>query len=734
MNFYFERFYGESDTVQEKQNKKILVSMISLSSVLTLFSVVAAGETFVAVMVNAAAGVISIAVLIKWFVTKRQTEIDRTACIFLYLFLILFADLICISEMREPLWPLAVLLVDAVLLCRMRSEIGIVIVVLVTVYLIVSSFERAIRFGFYDIVGTKMRDLRECFSVTPEEIAATPCKQGVWYSMSLAIVYIGVFLVDFYCTRSFAEGMHREKAKLESSISLAESVVSDLVRFDLDEAGQRIDMESITPLTETLSQLLRNLHQYRPYLPDSLFAEEVNLDIVLPPSGPSAAILFTDIKSSTAMWEAAPDAMKKALKTHNNIIRSCVLAFRGYEVKTIGDSFMVAFEALADGCAFAMDVQERLAEATWPSDLKLPPSMESQGWKGITIRIGLHYGEVETEVGEVSGRTDYFGRTVNRAARLESVCVPGGVAIDYSLLDQVVLEVSWYHTRISRTLKGIDEHPISIAVLLKHKDSVSDFLGSPSPGEALLHCRGIPKLEGMAQRKCATTCTARIEPRESGTDYELGINIALGKAILCTEMSEGSIVTLLSSSITIGWNTARVSSSHVENGLRFVSLMHANFSSSSEVFIGLSSSAVHCGRVGTRDQRFVTVFGSCVNLCGLLSQASYDIRAFALTTTTEQSPRYPFQRPIDCWNDRVEGPLLVCELHVERLKGNSSLNSSINRINDFSIVEEWGWSDDYWEAFHRRDWKAIDARTLRGDLILKKVAEMIQMGKSLRSV
>ena len=634
--------------------------------------------------------------------------------------------------MRDPIWPAAVLIVDVILTCRMKNGLGKTVVISVTVYLFIVAIERASRFGLYDLVGKKMRGFRGCFSATPEEIAATPCKQDITSSLSFSVFYIGVFLIDFYCTRSFAEGMHREKAKLESSISLAESVVSDLVRFDLDEAGQRIDMESITPLTETLSQLLRNLHQYRPYLPDSLFAEEVRYsDQALPPSGPSAAILFTDIKSSTAMWEAAPDAMKKALKTHNNIIRSCVLAFRGYEVKTIGDSFMVAFEALADGCAFAMEVQERLAEATWPSDLKLPPSMESQGWKGITIRIGLHYGEVETEVGEVSGRTDYFGRTVNRAARLESVCSPGGVAIDCSLLDQVELSEGWHATRISKTLKGIDEQPVSIAILVKRifLDSISDM---SSVTDSIVRCSSNKVALELVQKKGATTCTVRLECQIEEEGFELRINNALGKAILCTEMSEGSIVTLLSSSITIGWNTARVSSSHVENGLRFVSLMHANFSSSSEVFIGLSSSAVHCGRVGTRDQRFVTVFGSCVNLCGLLSQASYDIGAFALTTTTEQSPRYPFQRPIDCWNDRVEGPLLVCELHVEGLKEQFTAYSSIIRDCVDEPIVEWGWSDDYWDAFHRRDWEAIDDVRSKEDLILKKVTEMFRKGKSLR--
>ena len=82
-------------------------------------------------------------------------------------------------------------------------------------------------------------------------------------------------------------------------------------------------------------------------------------------SAQPVAIAFTDIQSSTALWAECPAEMSAALDLHNTIIRQCIAAHKGYEVKTIGDSFMVAFTSPSDAACFSIAVQQDLFAADW---------------------------------------------------------------------------------------------------------------------------------------------------------------------------------------------------------------------------------------------------------------------------------------------------------------------------------------------------------------------------------
>jgi len=76
-----------------------------------------------------------------------------------------------------------------------------------------------------------------------------------------------------------------------------------------------------------------------------------------PPSG-NVTILFTDIENSTLTTRALgdPEYKKKILDPHFRYIRECIATHQGFEVKTIGDSFMVVFERAdsAINCAVAV--------------------------------------------------------------------------------------------------------------------------------------------------------------------------------------------------------------------------------------------------------------------------------------------------------------------------------------------------------------------------------------------
>ena len=65
------------------------------------------------------------------------------------------------------------------------------------------------------------------------------------------------------------------------------------------------------------------------------------------PKDPSAkvAVLFTDIQSSTTLWATVPQEMGEALDMHHREIRQLIKKYKCYEVKTIGDSFMVVSQS-----------------------------------------------------------------------------------------------------------------------------------------------------------------------------------------------------------------------------------------------------------------------------------------------------------------------------------------------------------------------------------------------------
>ena len=58
-------------------------------------------------------------------------------------------------------------------------------------------------------------------------------------------------------------------------------------------------------------------------------------------------VMFTDIQASSKLWEKAPVSMAEALALHNACVRQVVERFGGFEVKTIGDAFMVAAPSFA---------------------------------------------------------------------------------------------------------------------------------------------------------------------------------------------------------------------------------------------------------------------------------------------------------------------------------------------------------------------------------------------------
>jgi len=137
--------------------------------------------------------------------------------------------------------------------------------------------------------------------------------------------------------------------------------------------------------------------------------------------------LFTDIKGSSDLYNRVGDAHAYGLvREHYAVLTSAIRQHDGAVVKTIGDAVMAAFYEPVD--AFRASLRIRDAIEAFNSDLAA--KLESDG-VGIIVRVGLHAGPCIAVT--LNDRLDYFGRTVNLAARLVSQSQGGDIVLSDSL-------------------------------------------------------------------------------------------------------------------------------------------------------------------------------------------------------------------------------------------------------------------------------------------------------------
>lgn len=136
----------------------------------------------------------------------------------------------------------------------------------------------------------------------------------------------------------------------------------------------------------------------------------------------AVTFLLTDIEGSTAAWEAQADAMGKALARHDELVEQVVTSRGGRLIKTRGegDATFSVFDRPSAAAAAAIELQDAILHEPWA--LHDP----------MRIRIALHTGEVELRDG------DYFGRAVNRAARLRSLAAGGQILCSGATAELVV--------------------------------------------------------------------------------------------------------------------------------------------------------------------------------------------------------------------------------------------------------------------------------------------------------
>eukprot|EP00756_Hemistasia_phaeocysticola_P037084 Hpha_TRINITY_DN16679_c2_g11::TRINITY_DN16679_c2_g11_i1::g.181096::m.181096 len=387
-------------------------------------------------------------------------------------------DLYAASRGAHRPWGFVVLYLDITLLFNVTQPVPAVLSC-VFVYLTLERAEAAFRFGLYDARGSAIPPVCNC--------SDPPCSIGGGEGISTWVGMLFVILVDFHITRGFASDLRLQVRKVQSLVHVTTEVAAALAKYNVDAAEKAISGRQDLPeeLRRSYMQLMLNLRVYRDYLPDALmnfFDGDVESTPVhgmprLVDDKASMGMVFTDIQSSTLLWEAFPRGMYEALQVHNTTLRAVAGECQGYEVKVIGDAFMLAFGSANNAVQFGVVAQERLVQSEWPPSLcDHPLCQRGEGpngvvlWHGVRVRIGINWGAVEAEKNPVTGRYDFFGATVNTAARVEAALKHGGLTgVTQAVMEECPnIPTDFFTTHLGeKVLKGV-ARPVAIHVVLSH--------------------------------------------------------------------------------------------------------------------------------------------------------------------------------------------------------------------------------------------------------------------------
>lgn len=174
------------------------------------------------------------------------------------------------------------------------------------------------------------------------------------------------------------------------------------------------------------------------------------------------AILFTDLAGSTALYSRNGDAFAYSLvRQHFNILFEIVDRHNGAVVKTIGDAIMAAFTVPADAFAAAIAMQKQMQVLNQQLHL-----LESNQ---LTLKVGINAGPCISVT--LNERPDYFGMTVNTAARVQGLSQGNDIVVtDTVLADIEEQDDSWEQNEV--LLKGL-ENPIRVHTLRLFREKFS---------------------------------------------------------------------------------------------------------------------------------------------------------------------------------------------------------------------------------------------------------------------
>eukprot|EP01065_Artemidia_motanka_P047180 TRINITY_DN731_c0_g2_i1.p1 TRINITY_DN731_c0_g2~~TRINITY_DN731_c0_g2_i1.p1 ORF type:complete len:1613 (+),score=168.32 TRINITY_DN731_c0_g2_i1:725-4840(+) len=503
--------------------------------------------------------------------------------------------------------------------------------------------------------------------------------------------------------------------------TIAETSAVAIAEMRLEEMEYLRTIENPNRIQLAFLQIMDALKEYRAYLPQSIVDGQDECSDVPPPTG-DVTVVFTDIQSSTALWEQAGDAMEEALNYHNKVLRKNIRKNGGYEVKTIGDAFMVAFPEVEGAMRFCLESQMDLLNAPRPfgfDDLPLTCQVKDEKgnltWSGLRVRMGVNCGKTSHEVNPVTGRTDYRGPVVNKAARFESNGVGGTVSVSKEVHEEAqkrLQELDALAKSVgTKEMKGIADPqemflyvPSKLAArhekvgmsAQKRRRSTEDTKTLPekeskaTSKEGTIVCRGgllNTSLQVAEISHIAVELRAFHDPsdRNAAQSSLLKFNALISACVELLRRTCGALQQVHGGGVHCTWNATAACADHLLQSLRFSQLLAERtpvIEQRTPMVLGLAAGKALVGNVGSMSRKNSVVTGQIAALSVSLCPHAWALGAQLLAVvTTADGPSAqisPALRLVDLWgvSDKV---LSVYEVQMGSL-------------------EQLGLNDDFWAS------------------------------------
>ncbi|MCB1304190.1 MAG: adenylate/guanylate cyclase domain-containing protein [Leptospiraceae bacterium] len=225
----------------------------------------------------------------------------------------------------------------------------------------------------------------------------------------------------------------------------------------------------------TARELLNN-QSFRELFRIQQLSPNLNLNIK------SLTLLFTDLRGSTEMYDRAGDLVAyRLVQDHFKELTATVKKHEGAIVKTMGDAIMASFSRPVDGMMAALEMLERLDA--------LNTRWKDQGYE-LGLKVGLNEGPALAVM--TDDRLDYFGQSVNVAARVQGLASSGEIWITDSI---------WNHPSVAEMIQNS-------GMQTERKEAILKGVGRPTPVVRMYQGESSPYRNSITEKSSDDSASA----------------------------------------------------------------------------------------------------------------------------------------------------------------------------------------------------------------------------------